>query len=53
MSSDKDTAQSTVKLNGREISWEEFQRQKEAAEQQKGAELVEVSKNNYKIRLRG
>ena len=53
MSNDKDTVQDTVKLNGREISWEEFQRQKEAAEQQKGAELVEVSRNNYKMRLRG
>ena len=53
MSNDKDSVLDTVKLNGREINREEFQRQKEAAEQQKGAELVEVSKNNYKMRLRG
>ena len=38
-------------LNGREVSEEEFQRQKEATEKQKGAKLEEVSKGNYRIRL--
>ena len=43
----------TVTLNGREVSKEEFERQKEAAASQKGAKLEEVSKGNYKMRLQG
>lgn len=40
-----------VILNGKEITKEEFEKQKEAISTQKGAKLVEVSKGNYKIRL--
>ena len=41
----------TVILNGREVSKEELEKQKEAAASQKGAKLEEVSKGNYHIRL--
>ena len=40
-------------LNGREVTAEELQRQKEAAEKQKGARLEEVSTGNFRIRLNG
>jgi len=42
-----------VTLNGREVSQEELQRQKEAAAAQKGAKLEEVSKGNYRMKLEG
>lgn len=41
----------TVTLNGREVSKEELEKQKEAAAAQKGAKLEEVSKGNYCMRL--
>ena len=41
----------TVTLNGREVSKEELEKQKEAADAQKGAKLEEVSKGNYHMRL--
>ena len=41
----------TVILNGREVSKEELEKQKEAAAAQKGANLEEASKGNYRMRL--
>ena len=41
----------TITLNGREVSKEELEKQKEAAATQKGAKLEEVSKGNYRMRL--
>ena len=41
----------TVILNGREVSKEELEKQKEAAAAQKGAKLEEVNKGNYRMRL--
>ena len=38
-------------LNGREITKEELQRQKEAAATQKGVKLEEVSPNNFRMHL--
>jgi hypothetical protein len=43
----------TVRLNGREVSGEEFLRQQEAAAKQKGVDLKEVSKDDFKMRLKG
>jgi hypothetical protein len=43
----------TVRLNGREVTREELQRQQEAAEKQNGVDLKEVSKDNFKMRLKG
>lgn len=40
-----------ITLNGREITKEEFLRQKEAAATQKGVKLEEVSPNNFKMHL--
>ena len=40
-------------LNGRDITAEEFERQKEAIKDQKGARLEEVSKGNYRLHLNG
>jgi hypothetical protein len=51
MDDNQNTEKETVTLNGREVSQEELQRQKEAAAAQKGAKLEEVSKGNYKMRL--
>ena len=42
-----------VQLNGREVTREELQRQQEAAEKQKGVDLKEVSKDDFKMRLKG
>jgi hypothetical protein len=39
-------------LNGRDVSEDELQRQREAVENQKGARLEEVSKNNFRLRLK-
>jgi hypothetical protein len=49
----KDESEETVRLNGREISRAELQRQQEAAKKQKGAELKEVSPGDFKMRLKG
>jgi hypothetical protein len=43
----------TVRLNGREVTREELQRQQDAASKQKGVDLKEVSKDDYKMRLKG
>jgi hypothetical protein len=40
-----------VTLNGREVTADELDRQKEAAENQKGARLVEESKGNFRLHL--
>jgi hypothetical protein len=54
MAEDKKTeSKDTVRLNGREMAQEEFQRQKEAAEKQKGVDIKEVSKDDFKMRLKG
>jgi hypothetical protein len=42
-----------VLLNGREITRDEFRRQQEAAARQKGVDIKEVSKNDFKMRLKG
>jgi hypothetical protein len=34
------------------VSQEEFRRQQEAALRQKGADMKEISKNNFKMRLK-
>jgi hypothetical protein len=46
----KDT---TVRLNGRDVSRDELRRQQKAAEKQKGVDLKEVSKDDFKMRLKG
>jgi hypothetical protein len=43
----------TVRLNGREVTREELRRQQEAASKQNGVDLKEVSKNDFKMRLKG
>jgi hypothetical protein len=40
-----------ITLNGREITAEELERQREAARNQKGARLEEVSKGNFRMHL--
>ena len=40
-------------LNGREVTAEELQRQRESIKNQKGARLEEVSKGNFRLRLHG
>jgi hypothetical protein len=42
-----------IRLNGREVTREEFQRQQEAAAKQKGIDLKEVSKDDFTMRLKG
>jgi hypothetical protein len=43
----------TVRINGREVSREELRRQQEAAAKQKGVDIKEVSKDDFKMRLKG
>ncbi|MDR2408515.1 MAG: hypothetical protein LBE13_10470 [Bacteroidales bacterium] len=43
----------TVWLNGRKVSREELRRQQEAAAKQKGVDFKEVSKDDFKMRLKG
>ena len=40
-----------ITFNGREVTEEEFKKLQENAEQQKNAEIVEVSKGEFKQRL--
>jgi len=40
-----------ITLNGREITVDELDRQREAIKNQKGAKLEEVSKGNFRLRL--
>jgi hypothetical protein len=42
----------TVRLNGREISRDELRRQREAAAGQQGVEIKEVSKDDFRMRLK-
>jgi hypothetical protein len=44
-------SQDMVRLNGREVTREELLRQREAAAKQKGADLKEVSKDDFRMRL--
>jgi translation initiation factor IF-3 len=54
MAEDKKTeSKDTVRLNGREMTRDDFQRQKEAAKNQKGVDLKEISKDDFKMRLKG
>jgi hypothetical protein len=54
MAENKQTeSKNTVRLNGREVSREELQRQQEAAANQKGVDLKEVSTDDFKMRLKG
>jgi hypothetical protein len=47
----KDENQEKLTLNGRDVTAEELQRQREAAQNQKGTRLEEVSKGNFRLRL--
>jgi IMP dehydrogenase/GMP reductase len=47
----KDNDENKVTLNGRDVSVEELQRQRDAIQNQKGARLEEVSKDNFRLRL--
>jgi hypothetical protein len=54
MAEDKKTeSKDTVRLNGREVTREEFQRQQESAAKQKDVDIKEVSKDDFKMRLKG
>ncbi len=41
-----------IKLNEKQVTQEEFEQKKEEIEQMPNAELVEVKKDEYKIRMR-
>ena len=47
----KNDGQEKLTLNGRSITSNELQRQREAAQKQKGARLEEVSKGNFRLHL--
>jgi hypothetical protein len=49
---DNKERQDTVRLNGREVTREELLRQQESAAKQKGADLKEVSRDEFRMRLR-
>jgi hypothetical protein len=54
MADDKQTKLvDTVHLNGRKVSRDELLRQQEAAASQKGVDIREVSKDDFKMRLKG
>jgi hypothetical protein len=54
MTEDRQTEyRDTVRLNGKEISRDELRRQHEAAAHQKGVDIKEVSKDDFKMRLKG
>jgi hypothetical protein len=53
MPEDKGRNSEKAVLNGREVTLEELERQKEAAKLQKGARLEEVSKGNFRLHLNG
>jgi hypothetical protein len=46
-------SEDTVRLNGREVTRKELRRQQEVAEKQKGVDFKEVSKDDFKMRLKG
>jgi hypothetical protein len=51
--SNQTESNNTVRLNGREVTREELQHQQEAAANQKGVDLKEVSKDDFRMRLKG
>jgi len=51
MAEEKNNESKKVTLNGREISTDELERQREAVKNQKGAKLEEVSEGNFRLRL--
>jgi hypothetical protein len=53
MPEDKSQNPDKVILNGREITAEELERQKESAKNQKGARLTEISEGKFQLRLNG
>ena len=53
MSDNKNKTSDKVTLNGREVTKEELERQREAVKNQKGAKLEEVSEGNYRLRING
>jgi hypothetical protein len=53
MTEDKKTEScDAVRLNGKEISRDELRRQQEVAANQRGADIKEVSKDDFKMRLK-
>ena len=50
---EKDNNLEKLTLNGKDITAEELQRQREAVKNQTGAELKEISKGNFRLRLNG
>jgi hypothetical protein len=46
-------AEATVLLNNRKVTRDELLRQQEAAANQKGVDIKEVSKDNFKMRVKG
>lgn len=42
----------TIKLNEKQVTQEELEKKREEVEQMPNAELVEVKKNEFKVRLR-
>jgi hypothetical protein len=54
MAENKQTeSEDTAMLNGREVTREELLRQQEAAARQKGVDIKEVSKDDFRMRLKG
>jgi len=51
MSENEKSESEKITLNGREVTSEELERQREVVKNQKGARLEEVSKGNYCLRL--
>jgi len=49
--SEKQEENEKLTLNGRDVTAEELQHQREAIKNQKGARLVEVTKGNYRLHL--
>jgi len=53
MDSKEDRDSKKLTLNGRDITADELERQKEAVKNQKGARLMEVSEGNFQLRFNG
>jgi hypothetical protein len=51
MAEKKNEGQEKLTLNGRDVTVDELQRQRDAVQKQKGARLEEVSKGNFRLRL--
>lgn len=52
MKDDKAASKSGVTLNGRTVTKEELERQREAAQKQKGAKLEEIAPDTFRMRLK-